>query len=152
MDKNNKWHKRFLKLAHEVASWSKDESTKVGAVIIGADRTPRSFGYNGMPRGINDDIPERHERPLKYSYMEHAEKNAIYNCARVGIPINECIIYVTHFPCSGCARAIINSGLEMVVIDEISITSDYHFRSMEDIEISKEMLGEAGIEIVLVKV
>lgn len=152
MNKNNKWHKRFLKLAHEVASWSKDESTKVGAVIMGPDRTPRSFGYNGMPRGVDDDIPERHERPIKYLYMEHAEKNAIYNCARVGIPIEGCIIYVTHFPCTSCARAIINSGLIRLVINEGSFKSDYHDRSKEDIEVSQLMLKEAGIEIVLVKV
>lgn len=152
MDKNNKWHKRFLSLAHEVASWSKDESTKVGAVIMGPDRTPRSFGYNGMPRGVDDDVPERHERPIKYLYMEHAEKNAIYNCARVGIPVEGCIIYVTHFPCTSCARAIINSGLKSLVIDETCITSDYYVRSIEDIEVAKNMLEEAGIEIVLVKV
>jgi len=64
MKKNvEKWHRRFLKLAHEVASWSKDDSTKVGAVIMGHDHTPRSFGYNGFPEGVDDTIPERNERP-----------------------------------------------------------------------------------------
>jgi len=152
MNKNNKWDKRFLKLAHEVASWSKDDSTKVGAVIMGEDRTPRSFGYNGMPRGVDEDISERHERPTKYLYTEHAERNAIYHCARVGIPIEGCTIYVTHFSCATCTRAIINSGLKRLVINENSFKSDYHDRSKEDIEVSKTMLEEAGIEIVLVKI
>ena len=152
MNKSNKWDKRFLKLAHEVASWSKDDSTKVGAVIMGQDRTPRSFGYNGMPRGVDEDVPERHERPMKYPYTEHAERNAIYHCAKVGIPIEGCTIYVTHFSCAPCTRAIINSGLKRLVINENSFESDYHDRSKEDIEIAKTMLEEAGIEIVLVKV
>ena len=63
---NNKWAGRILKMAIEVASWSKDESTKVGAVITTAEGAPVSWGFNGMPMGIDDTIPERHERPLKY--------------------------------------------------------------------------------------
>ena len=151
MKKNvEKWHRRFLKLAHEVASWSKDDSTKVGAVIMGEDRTPRSFGYNGMPRGVDENVPERHERPTKYPYTEHAERNAIYHCARVGIPIEGCIIYVTHFSCPPCTRAIINSGLKLVVIDKKSLDTDYHSRSEKDIEISKEMFDEAGIKVMVI--
>ena len=74
---------RFMNLAY-VAEWSKDRSTKVGCVVIGPDREVRSMGYNGFPRGINDEIERRHARPDKYT--EHAERNAIYNAARVGVP------------------------------------------------------------------
>jgi len=114
MTLNNKWHKRFLNVAYEAASWSKDTSTKVGALIIGADKKPKSFGYNGMPRDVDDDVPERHERPAKYLYFEHAERNAIYNA---DVPLDGCTIYITHFPCADCARAIIQKRISTVVID-----------------------------------
>lgn len=145
-----KWHKRFLKLAHEVASWSKDRYTHVGAVIIGPDRDPRSFGYNGFPRNIDDEISERHERPLKYKWSEHAEKNALANCNRVGIPTKGCSIYITHFPCTECARMIIQSGLEEVIVDNASMKqTEQNFRERwdEDLQVSKTMLEEAHVKI-----
>ena len=151
MKKNvEKWHRRFINLAHEVASWSKDDSTKVGTVIMGHDHTPRSFGYNGFPEGVDDTIPERNERPLKYKYTEHGERNSIYHCAKNGIPIAGCIIYITHYPCSPCARGIIRSGLNLVVIDKKSLDSDYHKRCKDDIEISKTMFKEAGLKVIVV--
>ncbi|MFK8137229.1 MAG: cytidine/deoxycytidylate deaminase family protein [Bdellovibrionales bacterium] len=148
----DKWDVRFLKLAHEVASWSKDTSTKVGSVIIGAQRDPRSFGYNGLPRGVNDNVPERLVRPAKYAWTEHAERNALANCNRVGIPTDGCSIYITHFPCSHCSRMIIQSGLKKVVVDKISVENDFGERWNEDLQISYEMLGEAGVEVSLASV
>jgi dCMP deaminase len=149
---SDKWNRRFLKLAHEVASWSKDTSTKVGAVIMGPDRDPRSFGYNGLPRGVNDNRPERFVRPAKYSWTEHAERNALANCNRVGIPTKDCSIYVTHFPCSHCSRMIIQSGLKSVVVDKESIENEFGERWSEDFQISYEMLQEAGVSVSLVSV
>ncbi len=58
---------RYLEICDVVASWSRDKSTKVGAVAVGTDGKIRGTGYNGFPRGINDDIDERYERPLKYN-------------------------------------------------------------------------------------
>lgn len=114
---------------------------------MGPDRDPRSFGYNGFPRNVNDNIEERHERPLKYAWTEHAEKNALANCNRVGIPTKDCSIYITHFPCSNCSRMIIQSGLKEVVVDAASIDNDFGQRWDEDLQISKEMLTEAGVTI-----
>lgn len=146
----DKWNIRFLRLAHEVARWSKDPSTKVGSVIIGPDRDPRSFGYNGFPRGVNDDIPERYDRPIKYSWTEHAERNALANCNRVGIPTLGCSMFVTHFTCSNCARMLIQSGIKEVIIDKASILNDFGDRWNEDFKISMTMLQEAQIKVVLV--
>src|SRR5678816_3286831 len=87
------WDIRFLREAARIATWSKDRSTKVGCVIVGPSREIRSTGYNGFPRGVNDDVDERHARPMKYAYCEHAERNAIYNAARVGIPLEGCTLY-----------------------------------------------------------
>lgn len=148
----DKWNIRFLKLAHEVASWSKDTSTKVGAVILGPDKDPRSFGYNGLPRGVNDNIPERFARPAKYSWTEHAERNAFANCARVGIPTKDCAIYITHFPCSHCSRMIIQAGVTSVVVDKESIENEFGERWSEDFHVSHEMLTEANVEVILVSV
>ncbi|MCW9034858.1 MAG: dCMP deaminase family protein [Rhodospirillales bacterium] len=146
----SKWHVRFLRLAHEVASWSKDRSTQVGAVVIRPDRTPGPYGYNGFPRSVDDDREDRHERPNKYDWTEHAERNAIFNAARIGVPLEDCSIYVTHFPCTDCTRAIIQVGMKKVIVDEASLGGDFGERWGEGRQISREMFNEAGVEIKIV--
>ena len=116
------WDERFMNLARHVAEWSKDRSTKVGAVIVGPYNEVRAVGYNGFPRGIDDDAPDRHERPEKYLWVEHAERNAIYNAARVGISVSGCKMYLPWFPCMDCARAIVQSGIETLVALEPNVT------------------------------
>lgn len=141
------WDQKFLSLALQIASWSKDKSTKVGAVIVGADKEIISTGYNGMCRGINDDVPERHERPTKYMWFEHGERNAIYNAARLGVSTKGATIYVTSTPakfpcCADCARAIIQSGIVRVVQEPIL---DVPNRWSESTDASLQMFTEAGI-------
>jgi dCMP deaminase len=139
------WNKKFIELSKHIATWSKD-STKVGTVIINNDNRIVSVGYNGFPSGCNDDIPERHERPLKYSYSEHAERNAIYNASRIGVSTKDCIIYIsTMFPCDDCARAIIQSGIRKLVCYKPDFND---VRWGEKFKISYEMLTEVGIEII----
>lgn len=111
---NQHWHARFLALAEHIAGWSKDPSTKVGCVIVGPDKEVRAQGYNGFPRGVYE-TPERLVRPTKYLFTEHAERNAIYNAARVGTTTAGCTAYSTLCPCMDCARAIIQSGITTVV-------------------------------------
>lgn len=147
---NTKWNQRFIAQALGIADWSKDDSTKVGAVVYDKDRTPISNGYNGFPRGVDDTIPERHERPLKYKYVQHAEQNTINHCARKGNATEGCHIYTTHFPCSNCAGSIINSGLVKVIIDIKTFSTSYQVRWKEDIEVSQTMFDEAGVEVVFV--
>lgn len=116
------WNKRFIALADHVATWSKDESTKVGAVIVGPDREVRSMGYNGQVRGADDTDPVRTQRPTKYRHFEHAERNAIFNAARAGICTTGCSIYCTLHPCMDCARAIVQSGIHSVVTRKPDLT------------------------------
>ena len=104
---SQKWHERFMDVAELVRTWSKDPSTKVGAVVVGPDREIRSTGYNGLVRGVDDNKPERLERPTKYDFFEHAERNAVYNACLIGASLKGCVIYVTAMPCPDCARAII---------------------------------------------
>lgn len=103
-----------MNFADKVASGSKDNSTKVGAVFKDEDNThPISFGYNGMPRGLDDKNSIRNERPEKYIWYEHAERNAIYNIAR---PIlQDKIIFSSHFPNMESARGIVSTGIKEVV-------------------------------------
>jgi len=142
----NTWDNKFIALAEYVATWSKDESTKVGAVIVDEEsKDIISMGYNGLPRGCNDNVPERQERPLKYSWFEHAERNSIYNAARHGKATNGKTMYLQWFPCKDCARAIIQSGIKKVVCFEPDFE---HPRYGDSFKISSEMFGESGVEVV----
>lgn len=146
-----KWDVRFLRLACEVATWSKDRSTQVGAVIVGDDKTPGPYGFNGFPRFIDDDIEERHSRPSKYKWTEHAERNAIYNAARIGMGLKGCTLYVTHMPCADCARAIVQVGIVRVVVDADSLTdAGFAERWSEDDQITRDMFEEARVALSLV--
>ena len=119
------WSKYFLNIAEQVKLKSKDKSTQIGAVIVGDDHEVLSVGYNSFPRGANDDLNERQERPEKYYWFEHAERNAIYNAARVGTPINGATMYLTcYIPCMDCARAIVNSGIKKVYCKKIDGTKN----------------------------
>jgi len=106
------WTEYFLKIAEQIKLKSKDESTQIGAVIVGKDNEILSTGYNSFPRGLDDSKKERQERPEKYFWMIHAEANSIVNAARIGSSIKNSKIYLTcGVPCSDCAKLIINSGI-----------------------------------------
>lgn len=141
------WTKRFLDLAAHIAGWSKDRSTQVGAVVIGPKKEIRAVGYNGFPRGVDDDKDGRHERPAKYAFTEHAERNAIYNASYTGTSLDGCGLYVTHFPCSDCARAIIQAGIAEVFVDAANMTAAFEARWQSDMAVSREMFAEAGVRI-----
>ena len=121
--RQEKWDYRFLALARHLAEWSKDPTTKVGCVIVGPDNEVRALGYNGFPRDF-DDVPERFERPQKYLWIEHAERNAIYTAARTGVPLLGCRMYTTWFPCVDCARAALQVGLAEVITVEPDWTAE----------------------------
>jgi dCMP deaminase len=140
---SDKWSKRFLRMAYQVASWSKDQSSQVGSVIVDENGMPLSFGYNGMPRGVNDDLEERHQRPEKYNWFEHAERNAIYQARR---SLEESYIFVTHPPCPDCARGIIQSGIRFVTVDSKNgFGSDFHKRMVDGYNVTMVMFKETGI-------
>ena len=139
-----RWDHRFLSLAQQIGSWSKDRSTRVGCVIVSPDRAVISSGYNEFPRGIDDEVPSRHERPEKYLWTEHAERNAIYNAAREGIRIRDCQLYLSWFPCADCARAIVQSGIATLV----AIRPDLNHLSWgEHFRIATALLTEGGVQI-----
>lgn len=107
------WDQRFLDLAQHVAGWSKDPSTKVGAVIVDANRHVVGLGYNGFPRGVPDSPRDYDDRETKLSMTVHAEINAILNATG---SVRGTTLYGWPFmPCSNCAGAVINAGIIRVV-------------------------------------
>jgi len=137
-----KWDNRFIGLAKQIGEWSKDHDRKVGCIIVGPLREIRSAGYNGLPRGADDDVPERHLVPAKYMWTEHPERNAIYNAANVGIPLHGCTLYIAGFPCMDCARAIVQSGITTVVSYEPDMNNP---KWAEDFKNTLQLFSEAGI-------
>lgn len=113
--REEKWDRRWLNMVKEVLSWSQDRSTKCGCVIVSPDNAVLAVGYNGLPRGI-EYTEERHERPEKYYWFEHSERNAIYNAARTGTSLVGATAYVSGPPCHDCARGLCQVGIRRVVI------------------------------------
>ena len=135
------WDKRFLDLAELVSSWSKDPSTKVGAVIVDDKNIIVSVGFNGFPKGIKDD-DRLYNRDSKYQIIIHAENNALMFAKR---PLDNCTLYTYPFmPCPRCAGMIIQSGIKRVV--SYKNTIDRH-RWELDFSISRELFCEANIQL-----
>lgn len=137
------WDQYFMAMAHLAAFRSKDPSTQVGACIINPQKRVVGMGYNGFPRGCDDDVYswEREGQFLetKYPFVVHAELNAILNSIQ---SLAGCTLYVSLFPCNECAKAIIQSGITRVVYE-----SDKYCGSEGNIA-SKRMFQDAGIELI----
>lgn len=116
---NSKWDIRFMRLAREIATWSKDPSSKIGAVIVNDDRRILATGYNGFPRGIADNDDRLNDREQKYAMIVHAELNALMNALYSGVSVKGATLYVYGLPiCSDCTKSVIQSGIERVVLTD----------------------------------
>lgn len=142
---DDKWKGRYLELAKSVAGWSKDPRTSVGACIVGQHGQIVSQGYNGFPRGIDDDHSRLTNRETKLRYVVHAELNAILNALLSGSSTKDSSIFVAGKPvCHECAKAIIQAGIKHVVYDtEIGDDSDWRDSNL----FALQLLKEAGIEV-----
>lgn len=136
----NKWDVRFLQMAAFVATWSKDPSTQVGAVVADSFNRIVSLGYNGFPRGAADDS-RLNIRPEKYKRVIHAEENAILNATG---SVNGCQMFLTHPPCLHCCGILKQAGIYRVVFEEPSP----QFRERWNLEETVEYLKELHIEVV----
>lgn len=142
------WDVLCMRIAYDASEKSKDPKTKIGAFIVGPDHEPISFGYNGMPRGVEDTF-ERLQRPLKYQFIEHAERNAIFSVPRIGGPSLKGSIMFTHgLPCCDCGRAVIQAGIKTVVTHKPweDFFAYFYDNWKESCEVSRIMFAEAGIE------
>jgi len=139
----HKWHERYLKLAEEIANWSKDPSKKIGAVAVGKKGQVLAQGYNGFPRGITHSSKRLENRELKYKYVVHAEMNLIYNASYNGTSLDGSTVYVTGLPvCSECAKGLIQVGVEQVIMP---IQTDTPEKWKESFKLTRELFEEAGV-------
>jgi dCMP deaminase len=142
MKKKEKWDRRFLELAKFISTWSKDPSTKVGAVIVDKDRRVVSVGYNGFPAGIKDDY-RLDDRATKLDIAIHAEINALSFANKKNF--KNCTVYTyPMFPCSRCCSQLIQNKISRIVSIE-SETQNWRL----SIELSKQLCKEKGVEFCL---
>lgn len=146
-ERQEKWDRRFLKMAELVAGWSKDPSTRVGAVIVRPDMTVASLGYNGFPRGLEDRPEHLEDREKKYARVVHAEMNAILNAHE---RVDGCTLYVWppgYGPtCDRCAAHVIQAGIIRVVGIQAS-GEEFSERWRAACEEAGRMYRDAGVEM-----
>lgn len=139
------WDDRWMHMCIEYSKFSKDRSRRTGAIIVDTQTQNQvSSGWNGFPRFTNDNIEERHQRPLKYKWTEHAERNAFYNAAALGRSTKGCMMYLPWYPCSDCARGVVQCMISELVLIEPNWNDEIW---KEDFKVSKEMLSEAGVRV-----
>ena len=140
---SDKWNNRYLALAEQVASWSKDPSSKIGAVAVGDKGQILSQGYNGFPRGVNDSEDRYNDRPTKYKLVVHAEMNVIYNATYNGVSLHGSTLFVFGLPvCSDCAKGIVQVGIKKIIMPAQEIPQSWE----DSWALSKSIFEEAGVE------
>jgi dCMP deaminase len=145
MKPSMKWDKRFLGLAHLVATWSKDPSTGVGAVITDDKNRVVSVGYNGFARGVNDGEAMLADRDERLRRTIHAEVNAVLFSQG---SLEGCSLYCTHPPCARCMSVVIQMGIRRVVCRPPA--EEFRARWKEDFDTSRFMADESGTHYVWV--
>jgi len=142
------WDRKFLSLTAEVASFSKDPSTQVGAIIISPERRIMSTGYNGLPKHIPDSVEILNDRKLKYPLVNHAEKNAFEYSDEYGLNVSGCTIFTWPFlPCTNCYELIKNHKITRIVAPV-----DNNPRWIEHFEQIRLLCKKDNIEIVEIKI
>lgn len=137
---------KFMRMVYDWADLSKDPRTKIGAVIV-KDDIPISSGYNNFPRKVLD-LSDRYEnKELKYKFVSHAESNAIFNAARIGISTLGSILYTQGIPCCDCAKGVINAGINKVICHVQWPNLFYSEHWVKSTALSKLMFEEAGVEV-----
>lgn len=137
----------WLERCARKGSESPDPRTKVGCVIVDADQNLRCEACNAYPKGIRGNIQNRWTAPMKYAWIEHAERNAIYWAARHGISTEGCAMFVDLTPCVDCARAIIQAGVVEVVISHDRSIEYVGERYSVEHSTALEMLAEAAVVV-----
>jgi len=141
---------RFLPDAVAAMGRSKDRSTKVGAIAIDDNYCLKGSGYNGFPRGVNDDLDHRHERPLKYRWTVHAEMNVIDQAARPVLEGTTLLLTSLH-PCATCAGLIVQAGIKRVVTrrtEQITRIESGREDWDNEAKIAMQIFREAGVEVI----
>ena len=137
------WDQRFLVIASHVASWSKDPSTKVGAVAV-RDRRILATGFNGLPAGVADSDERLRDRETRLAMTIHAEQNCVAYAARTGICLAGSTVYVWPlFTCSNCAALLIQADVNKIIVPNFVEP----IRWAESFDRAREMFIEAGVSV-----
>jgi len=133
----------LMRAAYKAAEHSNDDSTQNGAVMLIGDTFITEC--NHYPEKVKI-TPERLARPLKYEFIEHAERGIIYKAAKFGLPTDQQTMIVPWAACSNCARAIVQSGVKKIIVHQecMDKTPD---RWKESIDIAMQIMHESEIEI-----
>lgn len=138
-----KWDSRFIRIAQEVQSWSKDPSTKCGCVLV-KERRIIATGYNGLPASLSDSLDRYQNREFKLAAIIHAEKNALFNAAKNGTTVEGCSAYITWPPCSQCSSALIQAGITRVICPH-PLSGPERWRN--NFILANDLLNEASVKI-----
>tara|TARA_B100000927_G_scaffold161479_1_gene130149 strand:+ start:13570 stop:13992 length:423 start_codon:yes stop_codon:yes gene_type:complete len=133
----------FKGIVELVSGLSDDPSRGVGTIIVDQNNNILSYGSNTIPTGVIKDV-DRVNKPNKYKWIEHSERNAIYSAAKRGISLDGSKMYCTYFPCCDCARAIIQSGIIELITSKPDIN---HEKWGESWNLASLMLEESGVKI-----
>ena len=140
----NKWDIRFVRIAKEVAEWSKDPSTQVGSIAV-KNRKIIATGYNGFPKGIKDAPKDLYDREMKLKLTVHAEKNMIYNAVEHGVKLEGSTVYIWGLPtCEECWKGLVQVGVSRVVMPNIEWNGG---KWKEGCKFAKEYMEKAGIDV-----
>lgn len=146
-EKDLKWDRRFMEMAQTISTWSKDPSSKIGAVVVNAERRILATGYNGFPRGIEDSDERLNNRDEKYPRIIHAEMNALMNALYNGVTVKDATLYVYGLPvCPACTKCVIQAGIKRVVIP--TFKTDKGEWEKVWLEQSLPMFKESGVVVV----
>lgn len=141
-NKPDKWDLRFLRMAKEVSTWSKDPSTQVGSVMVDMRNRVLGLGYNGLPRGIEDTAERLNDKETKYALTVHAEVNCLLNSQKPDGGYSK--LYCTEVPCCECAKLIAQTNVDYVVA--FDPRPEFYERWKKSFDLTKLIFQEAGIE------
>ena len=145
--RDSTWWPRYLSIAKQVSTWSKDPSTQVGAISVGSKGQILAQGYNGYPRGMDDSDYDNREE--KYKKIVHAEMNCIYNASWNGVSLDGSDLFVYGLPvCHECAKAIIQVGIKRVISPWMQ---NLPKKWDDSFELTNKFFNEAGVKYELVK-
>ncbi len=151
LSRQQKWDLRYLRLAKEAATWSKDPSTKVGAVTVDREGDVIAVTFNGLPRGVADSIERLADRDVKYRMIEHAERNGMRVANKGGGDTVGATVYTYPLPpCAPCAAHLLQHGVSRIV----SVTARPEDEALvkrwqEDFSLANTMYQERNVELVL---
>lgn len=146
-DRQMKWDNRFMELAKMISAWSKDPSSKIGAVAVNDERRILATGYNGFPKGIEDSQERLNNREQKYPLIVHAETNALMNALYAGVSLKNATMYVHGLPvCPDCTKLIIQAGIRRIVINKFVMNTPENWVELWE-QKSGPMFKEAGVMV-----